>query len=141
MASHCGPSFGCVPLVRASKQHLYGSGICVKKNWIAVDGIRQKCSERAALNAENLLSQIHDPQRPELADLAKNPLLLNLLATYHRSDTGVQLPRQRAELYQDICTLQLRKRPDARNINLPLSASDRQAVLQTVALRMMQQKS
>ncbi|NER79063.1 MAG: NACHT domain-containing protein [Leptolyngbya sp. SIO1D8] len=89
-------------------------------------------------NAQNLLSQIQDPQRPELADLAKNPLLLNLLATYHRSNPGVELPRQRAELYQDICALQLRKRPDARNIPLPLSPADRQSVLQAVALTMMQ---
>ena len=88
-------------------------------------------------NAENLLRQIHDPQRPELADLAKNPLLLNLLATYHRSAPGVDLPRQRAELYQDICQLQLRKRPVARNIPMLLSADERQKVLQQLALRMM----
>jgi hypothetical protein len=92
----------------------------------------------AKRNADNLLSQIRNPDRPELSDLAKNPLLLNLLATYHRSNPGVELPRQRAELYQDICTLQLRKRPDARSIVLPLSANDRQAVLQAVALTMMQ---
>ncbi len=89
-------------------------------------------------NADNLLNQIHNTDRPELADLAKNPLLLNLLASYHRSEPGVELPRQRAELYQDICTLQLRKRPDAREIALPLSPADRQAVLQSVALKMMQ---
>jgi hypothetical protein len=89
-------------------------------------------------NAQNLLVQIQDPQRPELADLAKNPLLLNLLATYHRSEPGVELPRQRAELYQDICTLQLRKRPDARNIDLLLSPGDRQTILQILALKMMQ---
>lgn len=93
----------------------------------------------ASRNAQNLLAQIHDPNRPELADLAKNPLLLNLLATYHRSNPGVELPRQRAELYQDICTLQLRKRPAARDIELPLAPHERQDVLQAVALTMMQQ--
>ncbi|PSB27746.1 GUN4 domain-containing protein [Stenomitos frigidus] len=92
----------------------------------------------ATRNADNLLSQIRNVDRPELADLAKNPLLLNLLATYHRSDPGVELPRQRAELYQDICTLQLRKRPTARNIELSLAWEDRQNVLQAVALTMMQ---
>jgi len=76
----------------------------------------------AKRNAQNLLNQIHNPQRPELADLAKNPLLLNLLATYHRSNPSVELPRQRAELYQDIVTLQLRKRPEARDVELPLSS-------------------
>jgi hypothetical protein len=93
----------------------------------------------AQRNAQNLLDQIQDEARPKLADLAKNPLLLNLLATYHRSNPGVELPRQRAELYEDIVTLQLRKRPDARQIELPLSPGDRQGVLQAVALTMMQQ--
>jgi hypothetical protein len=92
----------------------------------------------AQRNAQNLLDQIQDEARPELADLAKNPLLLNLLATYHRSNPGVELPRQRAELYEDIVTLQLRKRPDARQIELPLSPGDRQGVLQAVALTMME---
>jgi hypothetical protein len=94
----------------------------------------------ADLGADNLLKQIFDHNRPELSDLSQNPLLLNLLARTHRSDPGVELPRQRAELYQDICTLQLRKRPDARGIQLPLSPGDRQGVLQEVALVMMQKK-
>jgi predicted NACHT family NTPase len=93
----------------------------------------------ARRNAQNLLSQIHDPERPELADLAKNPLLLNLLATYHRSDPGVKLPQQRVELYQDICSLQLRKRPAARDITLLLSPESRQSVIQAIALEMMKQ--
>ena len=97
-------------------------------------------TKEATRNAENLLSQIHDPDRPGLADLAKNPLLLNLLASYHRSDPGAELPRQRAELYQDICTLQLRKRPEARSIVLALPAAERQSVLQQVALTMMQRE-
>ncbi|NJM56170.1 MAG: hypothetical protein HC857_00125 [Synechococcales cyanobacterium RU_4_20] len=94
----------------------------------------------ARRNAESLLEQIRNPERPELADLAKNPLLLNLLATYHRSDPGVELPRQRVELYQDICSLQLRKRPAARGIVLPLSPEERQLVLQAIALEMMRQE-
>ena len=94
-------------------------------------------TREAERNAASLLRQIHDLQRPELGDLAKNPLLLNLLATYHRSDPGVDLPRQRAELYQDICQLQLRKRPVARNIPMLLSPDERQQVLQQLVLRMM----
>lgn len=94
----------------------------------------------ARRNADSLLEQIRNPDRPELADLAKNPLLLNLLSTYHRSDPGVELPHQRAELYQDICSLQLRKRPAAREIVLPLSPEERQLVLQAIALGMMQQE-
>lgn len=95
----------------------------------------------AKRNAKNLLDQIHDPARPELAKLAKNPLLLNLLATYHRnSEQGAELPRQRAELYQDICVLSLQKRPQARDIPMPLTVADRLAILQVVALKMMQAK-
>lgn len=92
----------------------------------------------ATENANNLLIQIRDDERPDLADLAKNPLLLNLLATFHRSEPGVELPRQRAQLYQDICTLQLRKRPDAREIKMSLLPDERQAILQILALKMMQ---
>lgn len=91
----------------------------------------------AGQNAENLLNQIRDRNRPELSDLAQNPLLLNLLARAHRSDPSMQLPRQRAELYQDIVTLQLKKRPNARDIQLLLSPDDRQIVLQILALKMM----
>jgi hypothetical protein len=96
-------------------------------------------TKEATRNADSLLQQINDPDRPGLADLAKNPLLLNLLASYHRSDPSAELPRQRGELYQDICTLQLRKRPEARGIALLLPAAERQAVLQAIALRMMEQ--
>jgi len=97
-------------------------------------------TKEATRNADSLLRQINDPDRPGLADLAKNPLLLNLLATYHRSDPSAELPRQRAELYQDICTLQLRKRPEARYIVLSLPPHERQMVLQNVALTMMQKE-
>ncbi len=92
----------------------------------------------AERNAENLLNQIRDRNRPELSDLAQNPLLLNLLARAHRSDPSIQLPCQRAELYQDIVTLQLKKRPNARDIQLLLSPDDRQIVLQILALKMME---
>ena len=93
----------------------------------------------AVRNAESLLNQIRDRNRPELSDLAQNPLLLNLLARAHRSDPSIQLPHQRAELYQDIITLQLKKRPNARDIKLLLSPEDRQIVLQILALEMMRQ--
>jgi len=98
--------------------------------------------QRAAKQgAANLLAQVQDPNRPELAKLAKNPLLLNLLAIYHRnSEQGEELPRQRAELYQDICQLHLKKRPEFRKIALPLPPNARQETLQVVALAMMQRK-
>ncbi|MGF1457857.1 MAG: GUN4 domain-containing protein [Leptolyngbyaceae cyanobacterium] len=106
-------------------------------------GGRNTPEVRRAANqgAANLLAQVQDPHRPELSKLAKNPLLLNLLAIYHRNgEQGEELPRQRAELYQDICQLHLKKRPEFRKIALPLPPNARQEILQEVALAMMQRK-
>ena len=67
-------------------------------------------------NVANLLQQLQ--QRPELEVLAKNPLLLNMIANLHRSYAGEQLPQRRCELYQDILTLQLKDRPRSRGIDM-----------------------
>jgi hypothetical protein len=90
----------------------------------------------ANCNAQNLLRQLQDPSRPELAQMAQNPLLLNMLATFHRFDPGVELPRKRVELYQGICKLQLDDRPRARGIPMLLEYKKSQSVLQSLALQM-----
>ncbi|MBD2021877.1 GUN4 domain-containing protein [Leptolyngbya sp. FACHB-36] len=92
--------------------------------------------QEAQRNAAELLQQIEE--RSELRDMAKNPLLLNMIATFHRTYPGAELPKRRGELYQDICTLQLRNRPSAKNIELLLELAERQEALQVVALEMMQ---
>jgi hypothetical protein len=88
--------------------------------------------------AQDLLSQIE--ARQELKDLAKNPLLLNMIVTFHRRYPGVRLPQRRVELYREICLLQLRDRPRARQLDTLLTQCEAQIVLQQLALQMMQQR-
>jgi predicted NACHT family NTPase len=88
-------------------------------------------------NAVNLLQQLSS--RPELEILAKNPLLLNMIANLHRSYAGQQLPQRRSELYQDICTLQLRDRPRERGIDMLVPFPDIQQVLQKIAFTLVKQ--
>jgi len=96
-----------------------------------------KVKQIADSNAANLLEQLH--QRPELEILAKNPLLLNIMANLHRSYAGQQLPQRRSELYQDICTLQLKDRPRYRGIDMLVPFPESQQVLQKLALALVVQ--
>jgi len=94
-------------------------------------------------SADDLLRQIN--QRQELADLSQNPLLLNMIAMFHRRYPSAKLPKRRVELYQEICVLQLRDRPGARELEAWLVDSDEayvtaQVILQMLALEMMRQK-
>jgi hypothetical protein len=95
--------------------------------------VKIKAKERAA----SLLAQIEE--RPELNAIAVNVLLLNMMTQLHRDKQGVELPDRKIELYQDICELQLGRRPKAKGIDYLLlsSISKRQEVLQVVALEMM----
>lgn len=93
--------------------------------------------DRVEKQTANLLQQLQD--RQELGPLAKNPLLLNIIVNLHRSYQGQPLPQRRAELYQDICELQLKDRPRARGIDMPLPLAESQQVLQEVALDLMQE--
>ena len=88
--------------------------------------------------ADELLVQIE--ARPELKDLAKNPLLLTMIVTFHRRYPGAELPKRRVELYQEICRLQLKDRPGARKLETLLLECGAQVILQMLALEMMQKK-
>lgn len=90
--------------------------------------------DAAHRRSQELLRQIE--QREELRDMAKNPLMLNMIATFHRFYPGDELPKRRTELYQEICKLQLGDRPIAKRIAMSLSAAESQAVLQKLALQM-----
>ena len=87
--------------------------------------------------AQDLLQQIE--AEAELKDLAKNPLLLNMIATFHRLYPGAALPKRRVDLYGEICALQLKNRPRDRRLNTVLLEFDPQPVLEEVAFGMMQQ--
>lgn len=100
-----------------------------RRNLSAVKAIAEQ-------SATDLIDQIH--QREELASMATNPLLLNMISTFHRFYPGKELPRQRSALYQAICQLQLGARPEYKRIDMPLTAEECQLVLQKIALAMVQ---
>jgi GUN4-like/NACHT domain len=101
----------------------------------------QLAAEIAQQNAHKLLIQLADPERPELQQMAENPLLLNMLATFHRFDAGIELPQKRIDLYKGICKLQLEDRPKARGIPMLLPLDKSQPVLQALALAMVKSNS
>ena len=89
----------------------------------------------AVERAQNLLDQIE--ARDELRDLARNPLLLNMITTFHRRYPGAEIPQRRVELYREICQLQLTDRPRDRALQTVLIDCNAQAVLQQLAYGMM----
>ena len=85
--------------------------------------------------ADQLIDQLQQ-RRDEMGYMAENPLLLNMLVTFHRVDPSKELPRQRIDLYRGICKLQLDDRPRARQIRMELSFEQSLRILQTLALEM-----
>ena len=96
--------------------------------------VKQRAVELAADLLEQVESQL------ELKALARNPLLLNMIVTFHRRYMGANLPKRRVELYREICQLQLRDRPRARRLETLLTQCEAQTILQRVAFEMMLQK-
>ncbi|WP_448603814.1 GUN4 domain-containing protein [Thermoleptolyngbya sp.] len=92
--------------------------------------VRQTAKE----SANALLAQIES--RPELQALAKNPLLLNMIVSFHWRNPGAKLPSRRVNLYREICHLNLNHRPSARQIETYLTQCDAQKILQRLALAM-----
>jgi GUN4-like/NACHT domain len=95
----------------------------------------RNAKDEAKSRADSLIAQLQQ-RREELGYMAENPLLLNMLTTFHRFDPAVELPGQRIELYRGICKLQLEDRPKARLIRMPLPFAKSQAILQLLALEM-----
>lgn len=91
----------------------------------------------AARRASDLIAQIS--AESELRDLAKNPLLLNMISTFHRLYPGAALPKRKVDLYEEICALQLRARPRDRRLETVLLEIDSEPILGKVAFYMMQQ--
>lgn len=92
----------------------------------------------AANSANDLLSQIE--ARQELKALSKNPLLLNMIVHFHRRYPGSSLPKRKVDFYREICSLQLRDRPRALRLDTILTQYDVQAILQKLALQMMEER-
>jgi len=91
----------------------------------------------AELATDDLLMQIF--KRDELQRLASNPLLLTIIARFHRRYPSIELPKRRADLYEEICKLQLMDRVEARQLETVLT-DEAQIILQMLALEMMLQK-
>ncbi len=98
--------------------------------WVIDEGVKQD-----AETAANDLIQRIENSRP-LKAMAVNPLLLTMIATVHRY-RGV-LPGKRVRLYKEICEILLEKRQTAKKIPDVLTASDKQPILQVLALQLMQ---
>ena len=94
--------------------------------------VKQEAQQKTA----SFLQQLSE--RQELNNLAKNPLLLNMMVSLHSTYPTDKLPSRRSELYQEILRLQLGDRPLAKQMNLILPASESQQVLQRLALYMVQ---
>jgi hypothetical protein len=85
---------------------------------------------------KKLIAEIES--RPELAVMAENPLMLDMIASFHRFNAGGHLPARRTDLYGDICQMQLWDRPKARYVDMLLRPQASKAILQRVALQMTQ---
>jgi len=75
--------------------------------------------------AEDLIGRIKENRA--IADMAKNPLLITMIATVHY--LGSALPGRRVELYQKICDLLLGERQKAKKIETYLSAEQNKSIL------------
>ena len=95
---------------------------------------RIKSEEEAAKSAKNLTEQLFS--LPSLVDLARNPLLLTMIAATHNAN--IELPKRRVELYEEMCKLLLGTRPFAKNTKLTLTATENKRVLQVLAWYLMQ---
>jgi GUN4-like/NACHT domain len=92
-------------------------------------------TQYAQESANALIDQIESNN--DLRDLAKIPLLLNMIATFYRSAGKPKLPKRRVDLYQKICNLQLKDRPEAKELETLLVNTDVQEILQMLALEML----
>ena len=88
-------------------------------------------------NAEDLIERIMENRA--IADMAKNPLLVTMIATVHYC--GSALPGRRVELYQKICDLLLGTRQKAKKIKTLLTGEQKKSVLQVLALALMGKKT
>jgi hypothetical protein len=96
---------------------------------------RRNARTVAKSRSDDLITQL-EARRQDLGYMAENPLLLNMLVTFHRLAPDENLPRQRLELYRRICQLQLEDRPRARGIRMPLAYRKSMVLLQRLAFAM-----
>ena len=91
---------------------------------------------KALQESANLLTKLKN--NPALDDLAANPLLLTMIASVHHYQGA--LPGTRSDLYREVCEVLLGKRHQAREIELDMQGSKKQAVLQVLAFALMEKR-
>ena len=119
-----------VPQQEAFIQRWYEYQEVYTNNGRSTSDVKRRAEEKA----DKLLGQIRE--RPGIEALAKIPLLLNMIATFHRLSPKVELPKRKVDLYQAICKLQLVDRPGAKELETLLTETNAQAILQKLALDM-----
>jgi hypothetical protein len=92
--------------------------------------------EEADKQARDLIRQVGASR--SLTALARNPLLLTMIANTHLSSPD--LPQRRVELYDRICNLLLGTRPNIKGTRLTLTATQNRRVLQILALNLVQRE-
>ena len=122
------------PFNRRQKSDFINNWYWCQEKFIRSGRNTVNAKEKAVANSNNLLAQLE--QLPRLNDLARNPLLLNIITNLHYSYPDEGLPKRRGELYQDIVKLLLKDRPKARRITPVLPLDEAQKVLQELALFM-----
>lgn len=93
--------------------------------------------DRAKKQANNLIEQIQASSSLKL--MARNPLLLNMIAITH--ETHQTLSNKRVDLYKEICRVLLEGRQRVKGQTTLLSAEQKQSVLKSLALELMQQNT
>lgn len=97
------------------------------------EGIRRQAKQQA----DDLIDRIKN--NPPIAAMALNPLLLTMITTVHINRNA--LPGSRVELYREICDVLLGRRQQAKGIDIFLIPEQKQAVLQVLALTLMERET
>ncbi|MGJ3249222.1 MAG: GUN4 domain-containing protein [Elainellaceae cyanobacterium] len=101
---------------------------------LSSDPVNHRIQDEADEYITDLMKQIVNS--PALNELARNPLLLTMIAVTHRAKT--YLPKRKVELYETITNLLLGTRPYYKKTHLTLTASENKVLLQVIAFNLMQ---
>jgi predicted NACHT family NTPase len=101
---------------------------------LSEEAIQAQIKQEATDTARHLIQQLF--ASPALTDLAKNPLLITMISEIHRGQ--VDLPKRRIELYSKIFDVLLGTRPSVKGNQLSLTAEQNCAILQSLAIQLVQ---
>jgi NACHT domain len=95
-------------------------------------------AQRAAeIKSSNLIARLKE--HPELQEIAANPLMLNMMITVH--ENGGTLPKSRAELYDEICTVLLKSRGNGVSYGgVRLNTGSKRYLLEILALELIKRE-